>query len=350
MKLITAPPKSQQIADLIRKEIRSRRLLPGQRLESIRALAEKFEVGRQVVLSAFEILVNEKLLVAEVGRGTFVNQSLPRVESIHRIGLLIQHHNLDSVFNRNVLSGANGATEELGVELVWTLFNKSQGLAEWCSFHQLEGFLITGSVDCRLIAEAENTGLPFIVIGNYDIEARVNSVESDLAGNMELLIEAIAKKYHCKTFGAILSASTLPSNRQLVAGIKSGLNHIGKPFIKDFIVHSEEENGYDGYAFLMEKCSSYPDFVFVTEQAYPGAAKYIFKHHLADTARPRIITSISDVNTILYPELITVTLNGTGRQFGLAGVRELVKIIKGEATPPVKLIFKTDFSFIKQQT
>lgn len=348
MKLITAPPKSQQIADFIRKEIRSRRLLPGQRLESIRALAEKFKVGRQVILSAFEILVKEKLLIAEVGRGTFVNPELPLCDNIHRIGLFIQQHSLDSVFNRNVLAGVNGATEELGLELVWTLSNRSERLAEWSSFQRLEGLLLTGSVDRQLIAEAENTGLPFIVIGNYDLGPEVNSVEWDLSGNLELLLEAVAKKYQYKTFGAILSSSALPSNRQLVAGIESGLKRLNKPFIANFIVYDEAESGYDGYAFLMEKCSSYPDFVFVTEQAYPGVAKYIFEHHLSGTAAPGIITTISDADTALYPELITVTLNGTGRQFGCTGVRELVKIIKGESMPPVKLIFKTDFSFIHQ--
>jgi hypothetical protein len=74
-------------------------------------------------------------------------------------------------------------------------------------------------------------------------------------------------------------------------------------------------------------------------------AKYIFEHHLASTARPGIVTSISDPNTILYPELITVALSGTGRQFGSAGVLELIKIIKGEAVPPVKLILSPDLSF-----
>ncbi|MFA7232234.1 MAG: hypothetical protein WC071_13260, partial [Victivallaceae bacterium] len=148
--------------------------------------------------------------------------------------------------------------------------------------------------------------------------------------------------------GAILSAAALYSNRQLVAGIESGLKRLGKPFIADFIVYDEAENGYDGYAFLMEKCSSCPDFVFVTEQAYPGVAKYIFKHHLSGIAEPKIITTVSDADTVLYPELITVTLNGTGRQFGSVGVSELVKIIKGEVTTPVKLIFKSGFNFINQ--
>ena len=345
MKLITAPPKSQQIADFIRKEISCRRLLRGQRLESIRTLAEKFGVGRQVVLSAFEILVNEQLLIAEVGRGTFVNPVLPRIESIRRIGLLIQQYNLDSVFNRNVLAGVNDTAEELEIELIWTLSNKSQRIAEWCNLHRLEGLLITGSVDSQLIAEAENAGLPFIVVGNYDIGPEINSVETDFSGSMATLINAVVQKYHCETFGAILSSSSLNSNWQLVAGIKSGLNRIGKPFIENFIVHSESENGYEGFAFLMEQCSSYPDFLFVTEQAYRGVAKYIFEHHLASTARPGIVTSISDPNTILYPELITVALSGTGRQFGSAGVLELIKIIKGEAVPPVKLILSPDLSF-----
>jgi len=348
MKLITAPPKSQQIADFIRKEIRSRRLLPGQRLESIRALAEKFKVGRQVVLSAFDILVNEQLLTAEVGRGTFVNPVSPRSGSVQRIGLFIQQHSLDSVFNRNVLTGVNSATEELGIELVWTLSNNSRRLAEWSDFQRLEGLLLTGTVDSRLIAEAENTGLPFIVVGNYDLGPEINFIESDLTGNFEMLLDSLAKKYRYKTFGAILSSSALPSNRQLAAGIKSGLKRLGKPFIADFIVNSETENGYEGLAFLMEKCSPHPDFVFVTEQAYPGVAKYIFKHHLSATARPKIITTVSDADTVLYPELITVTLNGTGRRFGFTGVQELVKIIKGESVPPVKLILKAGSSFIQQ--
>jgi hypothetical protein len=41
-------------------------------------------------------------------------------------------------------------------------------------------------------------------------------------------------------------------------------------------------------------------------------------------------------------------LNGSGRRFGIVGVQELVKIIKGEAVPPVKLILKADSSFIQQ--
>ncbi len=70
--LLTAPPKSMQIADILRNEISSRKLKPGSRLQPARALAEKFSVSYQVIQRSFEMLAKEGLIETHVGRGTFV--------------------------------------------------------------------------------------------------------------------------------------------------------------------------------------------------------------------------------------------------------------------------------------
>ena len=70
--IITAPPRSVQVADIIRREITAGNLTKGQRLRSIREMAEKYSVTNQIVQSAFNILNREGLIETYIGCGTFV--------------------------------------------------------------------------------------------------------------------------------------------------------------------------------------------------------------------------------------------------------------------------------------
>ncbi len=70
--IITAPPKSHQVAEAIRREITAGKLEPGDRLLTVRQFAARFQVSNQVVQSAFGILSQDGLIESHVGRGTFV--------------------------------------------------------------------------------------------------------------------------------------------------------------------------------------------------------------------------------------------------------------------------------------
>ena len=70
--IITAPPKSVQAADIIRREIVSGNLKRGVRLCSTRDMAKKYAITKQIAQSAFNILKKEGLIESHVGRGTFV--------------------------------------------------------------------------------------------------------------------------------------------------------------------------------------------------------------------------------------------------------------------------------------
>ena len=72
MNLITAPSKSSQVAKIIRQQILSGQLAPNTKLQSVRSLADKFSVGRQVILSALNILEQEKLVHTKARQGAFV--------------------------------------------------------------------------------------------------------------------------------------------------------------------------------------------------------------------------------------------------------------------------------------
>ncbi len=74
-------PLYRQIADQIRAGIRDGRLEPGERLPTVRVLAEELEITRLTVHKAFRELQADGILEATVGRGTFVRATVSATSS-----------------------------------------------------------------------------------------------------------------------------------------------------------------------------------------------------------------------------------------------------------------------------
>ena len=68
----------RQIFEQVRGLILGGRLVPGTRMPATRALGVELGVSRNTVVLAYEWLVNEGYLEANVGTGTFVSRSLGR--------------------------------------------------------------------------------------------------------------------------------------------------------------------------------------------------------------------------------------------------------------------------------
>jgi DNA-binding transcriptional MocR family regulator len=74
-------PVYLQIAGAIRAQVESGALGSGERLPTIRALAERLAVNRDTVAAAYEALAAEGLVDARVGRGTFVRGQRARTRA-----------------------------------------------------------------------------------------------------------------------------------------------------------------------------------------------------------------------------------------------------------------------------
>jgi DNA-binding GntR family transcriptional regulator len=61
-----------QVADALRRDIRTGELKPGERVPSIRALSDRFGVSAMTIQSALRELRNLDLITTQQGRGTFV--------------------------------------------------------------------------------------------------------------------------------------------------------------------------------------------------------------------------------------------------------------------------------------
>lgn len=70
-------PKYYQLADILRRQITSGELLPGQQLPGEELLCKSYSVSRGTVRHATRLLLDEGLLRREQGRGTFVASAQP---------------------------------------------------------------------------------------------------------------------------------------------------------------------------------------------------------------------------------------------------------------------------------
>ena len=78
-----------QLAGIIRKQIETGELKPGQKISTFQELMEKYNVSLSTVKLAMSNLVSEGLLYSRQGRGTFVSTKLPQVQKTGLIGLLL---------------------------------------------------------------------------------------------------------------------------------------------------------------------------------------------------------------------------------------------------------------------
>ncbi|HEY4849416.1 MAG TPA: GntR family transcriptional regulator [Streptosporangiaceae bacterium] len=68
----SAVPPWQQLADILRAQITSGKLKPGDRLPSVVSLAQEYDLAAGTVRKAIGQLQREGLIVSRVGWGTFV--------------------------------------------------------------------------------------------------------------------------------------------------------------------------------------------------------------------------------------------------------------------------------------
>lgn len=70
-------PTYVQVADALREEIKQGSVAPGERLPSVRDLADRFDIAAVTVQSALRILRDEGYVVSRSTRGYFVRDELP---------------------------------------------------------------------------------------------------------------------------------------------------------------------------------------------------------------------------------------------------------------------------------
>lgn len=111
-------PLYYQLAELIREQIRTGELKPGDQLPPERLLSERYQISRMTARQALGYLLREGSLVTEHGRGTFVAAPKFTYDAFHLLGFseeIVQHggHAVSRVLEQRVIVPSPRVAQDL---------------------------------------------------------------------------------------------------------------------------------------------------------------------------------------------------------------------------------------------
>lgn len=300
--------KSQEVATRIQQEIVDGRVLPGEKLASVRELAACFDVGRQVVISAFSILVETGVVVSRPRQGYYVNPMLmPEVikERTLRVGLLIWkcRHHIPGISSTKILQRSlSAAAPEFNCE-VFIAQDDENFVEEWFFNKRLDILIVSGLVNDDLMLRLQDAGIPALAFANQNLKDSFNHV--DIAGEQNTfnsLCEAI-NKLQVNRVAMITDNFNILSVQHDIAGFKRALKTQKLTLCEPWICCGAPGTGFAMMDQLMNSQSEKPELIMVHVAHFPEVARYIFRYDLTGKRKPYLLLT-SWNNDMFYPELV----------------------------------------------
>ena len=309
--------KSRIVAGYLRDEIRKGDLRPGDRLEGVRKLADKYSVGRQVVLSAFQILSKDDILVTKPKIGAYVN---PALETGHyyRIGFFVNHV---SILNSlGVVDSLHKRLSSKGYHLILgTNFEEDFFVDDWIRRKRLDCVVVTGVVDDATVERLRGSVTPFVVLGNYDIAETVPQVTIDLTGIIKKRLAPVLRSLNVRNLATVAGTLEYRADRECLQGVREAIVEAGLELREEFIQTSAGD-GFIEVARIMERSGDAPDAFYFHGIHVSGFIKY-FSGTSVDS-RPKLIVNRKFIRKV--PGEIPVSYPNFGRMLADAVFKRII--------------------------
>ena len=307
MKLTTEHAKSSQIADYLRRKIVSGSLRPGEKLEGSRGLAEQFHVGRQVIRSAFKILEKENFIRTAAGSGVFVNDFIPSVGKKRktRIGFVPWKKVLTEDFELRTYLELLRQAPDKNCEIFLCNTPDEKEFLSWIRNYDLNGVILCGFLDDKLIRMLNAERITFLVLGNYAFSEPANCLEKDVYRNVRDAASILLKRYQFKRIACIFESMFGLGPKQTLQGLKDAAAQNALTFDDSLVFQTSPHYGYEEMEFLFRsKKLGRDDLVYLTEETFAGAARSILERNLPPGKRPYLFLDMPRSTTIPYQDLV----------------------------------------------
>ncbi|MBQ9503173.1 MAG: GntR family transcriptional regulator [Lentisphaeria bacterium] len=299
------PFSSSSLIRYLRGEIYAGRWRPGEKLESVRQLAERFGVGRQIVLYALGQLVKQGVLASSARRGYFLADGF-QPSRFHRIGYLRNDINpLRSVLDHPLYTAAL----YFGYQLIpFDNFESDVPAEELLkNAADLDGIILTG----RGIADSLLTGfargnLPYVVLGEYAVSEKhpAAGAISIWRENRKSLLRFL-KNRSFRRIAVIAGPHTSYSDRRF-AEIYAEFFERNAPGSRAETVFARED-GYPEISRLLTPPAEVPELLFFCGEQCLGYRKFAEEH--PGSPRPEVVVN-TGWSVALPPGLADLELPG----------------------------------------
>jgi DNA-binding LacI/PurR family transcriptional regulator len=254
-----ALPKYRQIADDIRKRIRSGNYPQGEKIPSENDFVKEFKVSKHTVLKAFSELINEGMIRREQGKGTFACELSKVLKK--QIAVIVYHS--DNVYFSKVVRGIEDYFN--GHEFSCILCNSEGNPEKEIDYVKrlidtVDGFILCPIVRKGVYGESvsvlKNSGVPFVFVSGIlqDCSDEYSYVApDDCTGGFlatKHLIECGYKEIKFLVPGDGLNTAPV---KERLRGYRCALAEKKIPYRKEFVMEaaaldpggSYEQDGYE---------------------------------------------------------------------------------------------------------
>ena len=264
-------PQSRELARVLIHKIHNGEYAPGQRLESIRELAERYGVGRQVVLSAFSLMAKQNYVYTAQGSGTYVNPSL-KTGLFYRIGWFI---NQLTPFGMTVQFAHTYAARRHFNLVLGSNYEENFTLADWLVHKgDLDGVVVSGIVDDGMLKYPRVHRIPYVVVGNYDISPDHPQINYNVYGSYFDAMSELFGEHRWKSFAVIAGTPDMRADREAVEGIRAAAVKSGLTPDQGIFEFSSD----DGYPEVISALKHNPDVIIFCGSHWLGLLKYCELH------------------------------------------------------------------------
>jgi DNA-binding LacI/PurR family transcriptional regulator len=234
MNLQTEKAKSQQIAETLEKEILRGSLTPGARIQSVRALADRFTVSIKVIQTVFDTLEQKELIERRHGSGTFVKEI--KLAQKERIAFLfLASRSIEESYHFQVFRGVCNEMRKHGF---------SVDLAMDCDISDLQknytGVVFSSTIDHATIKSVMKSKLPCVVYGNVANIEGLCEVNPDYFKGSVMAVDYL-HSCNFKDIIFIKAAKEYNMRSQVcLEGYQKGLEQNGITFNQDLIWNFSE--------------------------------------------------------------------------------------------------------------
>lgn len=234
MNLQTEKAKSQQIAETLEKEILRGSLNPGARIQSVRALADRFTVSIKVIQTVFDILEQKELIERRHGSGTFVKE-IKMMQKERIAFLFLTSRSIEESYHFQVFRGISNEMQKHGFSVDLTMEYDPAELKK-----NYTGVIFSSTIDHATIKNVMKSKLPCIVYGNVANIEGLCEVNPDYFKGSVMAVDYL----HSCNFKDIIFIKAAKEynmrNQVCFEGYKKGLNQNSIAFNQNLIWNFSE--------------------------------------------------------------------------------------------------------------
>ncbi|MBN1671494.1 MAG: GntR family transcriptional regulator [Kiritimatiellae bacterium] len=269
-------PKHVRIRQAILNFIAQNALETGDRVPSEQALAAEFAVSVITTRRAMDDLAQSGVLARVRGKGTFIKRTDFSAHPLGRIAFLLIDRPPEA--ERYAVLIERAATEirrrNHGVDVIATGPSPDSSTTE--ELAGAAGVLLTGAVTSEWARFLRDMSLPFVVLGAYDLDVPVWSVQEDRRKGTELLLRRFLD-LRCRRIGLIATERSYRPCAEVWAAFRAWIPRLDLEADEDWVVSIESERRVEAVRDLFSRGGEAPDALLTFGGCFLAALSVLYE-------------------------------------------------------------------------